>query len=151
MINLLKALNNAWVKSVSAFPFLELAGEEREVKEIDIEKIKYLAPPGSVKWLNFFDWLLGGRGGIIWSGNWDQGKVPFEAENLKKNPEGIKKITFPEDKPLTVIVDREGELLLLKGQDILRENYIRKKRKAKIRIAFYHSDWVEKAEKENNK
>ncbi len=144
MEKILRALHIGWIKSVSAFPFLELVGDPQEVQNISKEEIKRAVSLSSARWLNFFDVLLGGRGGIIWSGNWDLDKIPLNLEGRKKR-EG-ERTSMQSPKPLVVVVDRTGEILLLRGKDYLAEQVEKGQEKIEARVAFYHSEWIEKTQ-----
>jgi len=141
---ILRALHKGWIKSVSAFPFLELTGEPQEIQNISREEIKRAVSPNSARWLKIFDVLLGARGGIIWSGNWDQDNIPLNIEGRKKREGERTSVQSP--KPLVVAVDRRGEILLLRGKDSLAEQVEKGQEKVEARVAFYHSEWIEKTE-----
>ncbi len=141
-----KFLKETWVKSVSAFPFLEFATEPNELKTYDPEEIKFSLAYSQARWLIFLDNLLGQRGGIIWNGNWDQKKVPLDLGKFKtpsQNPQDSNVKSDREEYPV-VVIDREGEIILLKGENILGEKLRAGKRKMKSRVAFCHAEWAER-------
>lgn len=148
MASILKKVHKAWVQSVTAFPFLNFAGPPHQVVQINPGQVKYQLQSGTRRWLIFLHKVLGGRGGIIWYGNWDQKKIPLDNKGLEKYSQSSrveqKKQGFKREKGeiITILMDREGNLILLEDKKCWGE----RNEKIPALIAFYHGIWVEKNE-----